>query len=222
MSERGLRILIADDEPNDRDLYRHYLKKLDIYGLNVKYTSNHDEALKAAKSFRPHIIFTDYTIRGSKLKEGGLSLIYLLRNEDFDPLFYVCSSTSRERLLKEIKDFSKDKDLGKIYPKIKNKIRQYIFKEDIKKENKGDVNFFKAFSIFISAIPRVLFIDNKSAFSRHKSEAEVILKEHDAVFEYESKLENVFERIKHFQRSPTAFADSCVPVGSIPQGRRSW
>ncbi len=198
MPERGFRVLVADDNDDDRELYKHHLKKIDIHGLNVKYASNHDDALKVAKSFKPHIIFTDYTLRDSKIEKGGLSLIYYLRNEDFNPLFYVCSSIPKKRLLKEIENFSEDEDLKKIYPEIKDKIRRYIFKENIEEENKDKVSFFKAFSIFVSAIPRVLFIDTKSALSRHKSEAKEILEEHDSVFEYESEVDDVFERVKHF------------------------
>ena len=68
-----LKLLIVDDDPNTRDMLR---EALEVYGANVRVSSNASEARRAVMAWHPDLMISDLGMP----REDGYQLIRRVRN----------------------------------------------------------------------------------------------------------------------------------------------
>lgn len=96
MTDRNIRMLIAEDEPHTRDVLTHYIPWDQIGICEIYEAADGRAALEMAQTLKPDIILSD--IRMPKM--SGIELAHQLRKENQDCRFIFLSAYTDQEYLK--------------------------------------------------------------------------------------------------------------------------
>src|SRR6266700_2237346 len=82
MQSRGIRVLVVEDEANERQGYAEILK---TWGYETETAADGQEALEKLPSFDPHVVISD--LRMPRL--GGMELLKQVREGPSSPTFII-------------------------------------------------------------------------------------------------------------------------------------
>jgi signal transduction histidine kinase/DNA-binding response OmpR family regulator len=144
------RLLIAEDQPENRLLLR---RLLDPLGFDLREAVNGQEAVKLFKQWRPHLIFMD--IRMPIM--DGLQATHLIKAEDTDAQTYIVALTAHalEEERKEILAAGCDDFIRKpyTYPEILDALTRHLGVRFIYEEEKTSAPSHALDAAALAALP---------------------------------------------------------------------
>ena len=101
MLDSELKLLLIEDDPEDKELFDHMLSKIDGLSYTIKWCSSFDSGQKEILNDKYDVIFMDYRLG----EDDGIGLLrYAKENSCRAPIIFLSSETGRE-IYKEIKQW---------------------------------------------------------------------------------------------------------------------
>ncbi len=101
MLDSELKLLLIEDDPEDKELFDHMLSKIDGLSYTIKWCSSFTSGQKEILNDKYDVIFMDYRLG----EDDGVGLLrYAKENSCRAPIIFLSSETGRE-IYKEIKQW---------------------------------------------------------------------------------------------------------------------
>ena len=130
MQSRGIRVLVVEDEANERQGYAEILK---TWGYETETAADGQEALEKLPSFDPHVVISD--LRMPRL--GGMELLKQVREGPSSPTFIILTgqATIEEAVeatkLGAFNFLEKPVDPKRLQVELRNALERHNDKRDI-------------------------------------------------------------------------------------------